>query len=253
MSDKPAQLSILTFHAIDNQQVATALEPEIFDHLIYHLYKSNIKATTIRNALQDFPILPAPTVLSLSFDDGYANIYEPLITMYNQYGFVATIFLTLGQNGSITDLFGYPTLNWKQIKHLHALGFEIGAHTLNHPILPLCDKAILKHEVVDAKHMIEDRLGDYVTSFAYPYGRYNSHIIDLVSQHYKIAVTTNLRQVRPKDSLYELPRIDTVYFQTPTLHRVLTHPLLPYYLKVRATGRYVKRVLSAIIEKPSTK
>jgi peptidoglycan/xylan/chitin deacetylase (PgdA/CDA1 family) len=61
-------------------------------------------------------------------------------------------------------------LSWEQVRELQAGGVEIGAHTVNHPILSAIPAAEQRHEIGESKRMIEERLHAPVTLFAYPNG-----------------------------------------------------------------------------------
>lgn len=58
-----------------------------------------------------------------------------------------------------------------QVRQLHNLGFEIGAHTIRHPILKTCSDFEARDEIGGAKETLESILGGgTVNSFAYPNG-----------------------------------------------------------------------------------
>ena len=59
-------------------------------------------------------------------------------------------------------------VSWEQLRELQASGFEIGSHTMNHPILSRIDPAQLPEEVAHSKKILEARLGTEVTTFCYP-------------------------------------------------------------------------------------
>jgi len=48
--------------------------------------------------------------------------------------------------------------------------FEIGGHTLTHPVLPLLDAAERRRELVEGKKRCEELAGRPITGFAYPHG-----------------------------------------------------------------------------------
>lgn len=56
----------------------------------------------------------------------------------------------------------------------------IGCHTLDHVPLDLCDDLSLQRQVLEANRYLEEICGRPVTSFAYPYGRYNPTVLDYV-------------------------------------------------------------------------
>jgi len=67
-------------------------------------------------------------------------------------------------------------MNDDQIRMADSLGFEIGAHSMNHLDLVNVDPLALDHEILWSKYQIEQILGKPVISFAYPYGRVNKRV-----------------------------------------------------------------------------
>jgi peptidoglycan/xylan/chitin deacetylase (PgdA/CDA1 family) len=61
-------------------------------------------------------------------------------------------------------------LDWEGARSLAARGFEIGSHTLNHPILSRESHAEQVHELSESRQMLEDQLSTDVTVVAYPNG-----------------------------------------------------------------------------------
>src|SRR3990172_7276928 len=70
----------------------------------------------------------APTVVSISFDDGYAEGTQAA-AMLEARGMRATYFIISGYIGQN----GYLTVD--QLRGLQAAGHEIGGHTVTHPHL----------------------------------------------------------------------------------------------------------------------
>lgn len=98
-----------------------------------------------------------------------------------------------------------------QLQGLQAAGMEIGAHTVTHPILRLCDEDAARREIVESRGELEDRLGERIGLFAYPNGRYGE---DYTRAHAKLvadlgfdaAVSTNAGVSRHGDDLFQLCR-----------------------------------------------
>ena len=64
----------------------------------------------------------------------------------------------------------YRFLDWDEIRQLANQGFEIGAHTVNHPILSRLPPARMLEEIRDSKSEIERQLDRPCRFFAYPNG-----------------------------------------------------------------------------------
>jgi peptidoglycan/xylan/chitin deacetylase (PgdA/CDA1 family) len=64
-------------------------------------------------------------------------------------------------------------MNWDQIRSLAARGHTIGSHSKSHLILRNVDVARVDEELVDSKHIIEERLSQPVKYFCFPNARYD--------------------------------------------------------------------------------
>jgi peptidoglycan/xylan/chitin deacetylase (PgdA/CDA1 family) len=108
----------------------------------------------------------APTVVSLSFDDGYAN--EAIgASLMESHGMRGTFYVNSGSVGSSGEF------SWAQLQALQAGGHEIGGHTVHHTDLTAVNSATAQQEVCDDRTAITSH-GLTAKSFAYPYGSYNA-------------------------------------------------------------------------------
>lgn len=79
----------------------------------------------------------------------------------------------------------------RELKHLLALGHEVGSHSHSHALLPQCDDAMLTLEIADSKRRLEAALQAPVRTFCYPNGSVDSRCVNQVTQAgYQAAVTT---------------------------------------------------------------
>lgn len=99
----------------------------------------------------------------------------------------------------------------EQIRELRDAGMQVGAHTVNHPILATLDLDGARREIGDSKAELEALLDEPVELFAYPNGApgkdYGRTIRDLVPElGFKGAVSTANGVSAHGDDLYQLPR-----------------------------------------------
>ena len=97
------------------------------------------------------------------------------------------------------------------VRELHSQGFEIGAHTVHHPILNECTLEEARDEIGRCKDELEAIVGGRVDSFAYPNGRpgtdFGPEHVDLVRAcGYRSAVTTSTGIATRSTDLFQLPR-----------------------------------------------
>ena len=112
------------------------------------------------------PLPGGLTVVTLGFDDGYADQYNARSILASR-GMHATFFVNSGVVGDSTHM------TWAQLEDLYADGNEVAGHSLTHASLkPLKGYALL-HEVCDDRVNLFNH-GFQPTSFAYPFGSYNS-------------------------------------------------------------------------------
>lgn len=226
------------FHAIDHHNDVLGILPTVFDILMQNLNSHAYQAQTLSNAMKTSDDQAKNCVLT--FDDGYASVYEIASPLMEKYQYNATLFLTVGANGNLMEISGRRMLNWKQVRELHQMGHEIGVHTSTHPDLRQLSNAQLIKEIVDPKKLIEDKLGDRVTTFAYPFGYYDKRSADMVAEHYDYAVTTELRYTKMADSPHLLPRIETYYLRPKLFRSLMGTAYLPLYMAIRAVPRWLR-------------
>jgi peptidoglycan/xylan/chitin deacetylase (PgdA/CDA1 family) len=62
-------------------------------------------------------------------------------------------------------------MTWDQVRALRAAGMGVGSHTQSHRVLNTLPPAALEAELRQSRAMLEERLGEPVTTIAYPVGR----------------------------------------------------------------------------------
>jgi peptidoglycan/xylan/chitin deacetylase (PgdA/CDA1 family) len=100
-------------------------------------------------------------------------------------------------------------LTWEQLREFAALpGFELGAHTLTHPILPSCSDEGARAEIAGGADQLRSRVGVEVEQFAYPFGAWNQSIARLVAElGFHAAYTTDGNVISWSSSPHALPRL----------------------------------------------
>ena len=148
------------------------------------------------------------TNVLLTFDDGYEDFYTNAYPIFKKYGWTATVYI-------ITGKIGGDYMTWDQIRELSAAGFEVGAHTINHPDLSTLSEAKQHTEIFGSKQTLETELGKPVTTFAYPSGKHNDTTVSLVkAAGFTTAVTTAFGPVKSSDPN---PLLYTRYRMSPDM------------------------------------
>jgi peptidoglycan/xylan/chitin deacetylase (PgdA/CDA1 family) len=148
-------------------------------------------------------ITDKPPKSIFTFDDGYADNLTCGRDCFSRLRNRPIIFPVVGKIGGINDwdtlgeLSGKPLLTWEQIGTLQSLGVRFGSHSLTHADLTKLGDLDLEREVKESKRVLEEKLGQEVEGFAYPFGFFDERVITAVkAAGYKWAVTTS-------DSIWE--------------------------------------------------
>lgn len=118
------------------------------------------------------PAAHARTIVSLVFDAGTADQARALPVL-KRHGMRATFYVSSGQIGDP------GRLTWRQLRHMQAIGHEIGGQTVNHARLPGLPVERMRAEVCGDRTRLLDR-GIAADAFAYPFGAYTSAARDVV-------------------------------------------------------------------------
>lgn len=212
--------AILTYHAIDERDSVISVSPARFRSQMEALGRLGMRGVSLAEAFDHLDRaghFPADAV-ALTFDDGYRSVYEEAVPVMTSMGFSATLFIAtrvVGMTGSeaceINADIDRDLMSWDQMAELAREGFEIGAHSMNHPDLRQVAGVELDAQVVKSGQYIAETIGRPVQSFAYPYGYFDDTTRAAVSGAYRFACTTRLGHVSPGDDRLTLKRLDAYY------------------------------------------
>jgi peptidoglycan/xylan/chitin deacetylase (PgdA/CDA1 family) len=99
-----------------------------------------------------------------------------------------------------------------QLRSLAAMGMEIGAHTVSHPILTRLSAAEATKEILGSRIALEKLLGIPVQAFAYPNGHpeedYSAaHVAMVREAGFDYAVSTGRGPFTASSDRHQIPRI----------------------------------------------
>ena len=240
------QLAILTYHNLDDSGSPVSASPAMFER---HLAALAAAGFTVLPLGEAFARLAAPAragerLAALTFDDGYAAVHRHALPRLERYGWRATVLPVADYVGRDNQWPGQPSfvppdrlLSWDELATLVRHGWEVGAHTRTHPDLATADNDTLEAEVVGAKLALEDRLGQPVRVFAYPYGQYSPPARARVRDTYALACTTNMGLARRTSDRHALERLDMYYFSQPPLDRLFATRLMRPYVHLCSLAR----------------
>jgi peptidoglycan/xylan/chitin deacetylase (PgdA/CDA1 family) len=250
MSGAPS-IPILMYHSLDDSGSVVSVTPAAFAEQMTILAEAGLTGMSLKQALdhrQAHGEWPERSIV-LTFDDGFANLHEHAVEPLVSHAFTATVFLIAGHMCGTNDWAPPPPglgqqaiLSWNQAKEMADAAIELGAHTVTHPDLRRLSNAQLIEELDGSRRKLEDRLGQGVETFAYPYGLCNEAAADAAARAFRASCTTQLRRAADEPT-NRLPRIDVFYFRDPARFRALVAGGQHGYLTLRRWGRAIRGAL----------
>lgn len=244
-------LPVLTFHMIDDKPSVLSYSPELFKRFMDKLFGRGYRTINLTDAVEKITSgKPFPErSFVLTFDDGYWSVFDKAFPVLLEHGMSATVFLTVGDS-TVSDSYkrlpslnGSEMLRWREIIEMRDAGIDFGSHTLTHPDLTRLDRARIEHEIRKSKEVIEDNLGISVSSFAYPYGKYNEKCIETARRYFSCACTDELGLLTKESKPYLVERVDTYYLRSEKLFALMQSDLFPLYVLLRSIPRRINRRL----------
>ena len=140
----------------------------------------------------------------------YYSVYKELHALTEKTREHAMDQILTWANAGIAPRPAYRTLSADEVRALERGGLvEIGAHTVNHLLLPSHPLAVQREEIQRGKGCLEEVLGHPVTTFSYPFGQYRKDTAVLVNEAgFSCACTTEEEPVWNGTHRFQLPRFD---------------------------------------------
>ncbi len=221
---KEFHIPILMYHSISDPK-EDGVHPyyrvntsrAVFAEHIKYLHANQYKVITLDKVLERLNSNDnnEGKYVAITFDDGFRDFYTGAFPILQQYGFSATVFLPTGLIGDQHGTFKEKDLlTWGEVCELRKKGVVFGSHTVTHRQLKLLKRDEVEHEIKHAKETLEDKLGERIESFSYPYA-FPEHDKDFVAfMHdtlktcgYSVAVTTRIGTSAQRDDPFSLKRI----------------------------------------------
>jgi peptidoglycan/xylan/chitin deacetylase (PgdA/CDA1 family) len=166
--------------------------------------------------------MPRRTI-AITFDDSYQDNLAAARVLA-EHGLPATFFIPTGLIGTerVFDwdrgLPRMPNLTWDDVRAMARMGFEIGSHTITHANLGAVSREQVRTEVLVSKATIEERIGQPVRWFAYPFGgkhHVRPECLPLLEEAgYEGALSAYGGFVQPDSDPFVLPREAVPYFRS---------------------------------------
>jgi peptidoglycan/xylan/chitin deacetylase (PgdA/CDA1 family) len=145
-----------------------------------------------------------PKPIILTFDDGYTDMYTNAFPALLRHDFVGTFFLISEPIDNNDPNF----VSWAEVEEMHAAGMKFEPHSFNHPDMRNRGFDFVVFQILAPKEAIEARTGETCRFFAYPTGRYDQFVIDVLrSADFWGGVLTEQGATHTADNLFELRRV----------------------------------------------
>jgi len=219
--DRPRVLlyHMVTPHPPGTRYRGLRVPPEMFERQLAWLKEQRFYfATMCELAAGTAP----PRSVVLTFDDGYADNFHTVTPLLKKYGARATLYLVAVRDDGTDwsarkkahhntgELVREPKLTDEQVREMLAAGcWELGAHTLTHPLLTALPDAERRAEIAGSRLRLEETFAVPVETFAYTFGIWGAADKAAVREAgFTTAVTTDPgAPVLPLQDPLAIPRI----------------------------------------------
>ncbi len=183
----------MMYHHVGSDRCSNDLET--FEQHLAYISKN---FTSVFPTFERLPRKP----ICLVFDDGYYDFYKFIYPLLKKYNLKALLAVTpkyilddtdkddaqrLGfeHNDLFKEYKNATFCTYKELKEMQQSRLvQIVSHSYSHKNL-LEDDANLEEELLKSKEMIEQKLGNSVESFVYPFGKYDQKVLDETMKYYK--------------------------------------------------------------------
>jgi glycosyltransferase involved in cell wall biosynthesis len=154
--------------------------------------------------------------VTTSWDDGH-KLDKKLADLLLRYNIKGTFYIS-PKNSEFKEA---DLLTGNEIIEL-SKNFEIGGHTLTHPVLSRLEDDVSKSEIIEGKKYLENLTGKEVTSFCYPRGDFsNTHIKILKEAGFRLARTVKRFSFNAGSNLYQIPTTIHAYKHKSDVYSIL--------------------------------
>jgi peptidoglycan/xylan/chitin deacetylase (PgdA/CDA1 family) len=159
-------------------------------------------------------------VAAVTFDDGYAGVFEHAWPLLRALNIPATVFVVASapertEGGYWWDGSRPPPppscrpATWPAILEAARTGLVLGAHTVTHRALPTLYDEDLARELVRSRETIAQHTGQTPAFFAYPFGLWDGRVRDAVrAAGYRAAFTLDAGPNGAPIDAWAMPRVN---------------------------------------------
>lgn len=185
-----SDLLILCYHAVSETWPSDfAISPDDLDSQLRRFLRRGYRPLPLSEALRD---RRGGKILVVSFDDGFASVFERALPVTAALEVPATVFVPTSyvasplamQWSSLDRWAGTPhedelrCMDWEALRGLVEAGWEVGSHTDTHAKLTELSDAELDAELSESKRRCEEGVGQPCETLAYPFGAHDRRVME---------------------------------------------------------------------------
>lgn len=143
-----------------------------------------------------------------------------------------------------------PLMSWETARELAGRGVEFGAHTATHPFLTESTESEAREEISSSRSEIEERLGEPVEFFCYPYGAWDPRVRKIVRDlEFTGACTTDIGSNEPSgECSHSLKRFSIDTTVSRLKFRLYVSAFDRLYFWLRRCGTRLKTTSTAVLD-----
>jgi peptidoglycan/xylan/chitin deacetylase (PgdA/CDA1 family) len=226
--------AIFLHHRVNNySKDALTVDSETFAAQLVAIskrYPFSSTADLVGNLLTKTPL--QPTTVAIHFDDCYRDVFTNAAPIMKVLGIPACAFINSGFVDTVrsfphdvaADPFTYEMLRSADVQAWSNLGFEVGAHTVNHVDLAKCTVETANHEIVQCGLDLEKVIGKPVDLCSFPFGGQDNISAStrriIQSAGYVALFSAHGGIIGPRTNPFDIPRAGANY-EAPAVYCLL--------------------------------
>ncbi len=214
-SQAESHLTVLTYHGFGTQLSEYFLPPDVFRGQILYMKNNGynfLSLAEVEEHLRTGDSFPDNAVF-ITVDDAYLSTYTEAFPFLKKHDipWALYVYTEVIEEEHPGD---YPSfVTWDMLEEMVDAGVYIGNHSHTHSYFlnPRDDyDTWIEEEILKAEEKLEERLDVEITSYAPPYGIYDTYMLDEIRDHtdYNTVLTSDAGVVDQRNDTFLLPRFE---------------------------------------------
>lgn len=200
------------YHSVGENAAEFTVSSKMFERQLQYLLKCKYRILPVSEMVKRLRADESlSSRISLTFDDGYRDLYTIVFPLIKKLNIPISIFLSTGYvGGTFSTSRGdtLPMLSWEQVHEMRGSGLvEFLPHGHMHHSLPTLSSDDAKAEIKSSLASLEQKLIGVPRIYAYAKGKYSNETIRILEdENFIAAVTVRPGYISVGSPLFELPR-----------------------------------------------